>query len=84
MAVPAWYFVLFVAIGGGIGDSVKSRSKSDAFFYSTKSECTRVLGQIAANRSEGYPFHSMLKHEDFEGVHRHSWNKTCRRIPSKV
>lgn len=84
MGVPAWYFVLFVALGGGIGDQVKTRSKSDAFFYSTKAACTRVLDQIKANRSEGNPFHRLLKHTDYEGVHRHSWNKSCRRIPSKV
>lgn len=85
MGVPAWYFVLFVSMGGGFaGVDSASRSRSDAFFYPTKAACERVLGQIRANGSKGNPFHRLLLHKDYDGVHKHSWNKSCRRVPNRV
>ena len=73
--VAVWYFTLFVAVLGGGDGIVKSRS--DAFFFSNKTECMRVLDQIKANRATGDPFHSLLRHKDYTGGHSHSWNRGC-------
>lgn len=76
--ITVWYFTLFVAVLGGGDGIVKSRS--NAFFFSSKAECTRVLGQIKANRSKGDPFHSLLRHKDYTAGHSHSWNRGCSRV----
>ncbi len=84
MGMAVWYFTLFVTVGGGIGDQVATRSKSDAIFFSDKAACNRVLDQIKATDSKGDPFHSLLPHRDYTGTHRHSWNRTCRLVPNRV